>query len=59
MVPGLTREAVEKLKKFGPKTLGEAKKLPGLTPASIANLQLFLEAARGKGRRPRMFHVKH
>jgi tRNA uridine 5-carboxymethylaminomethyl modification enzyme len=50
-IPGLTREAVEKLKKFEPKTLGEAKKLPGLTPAAITNLQLFLEADRAKGRR--------
>ena len=57
-VPGLTREAVEKLKKFGPKTLGEAKKLPGLTPAAVANLHLFLEAGRGKRRRARMFHVE-
>jgi tRNA uridine 5-carboxymethylaminomethyl modification enzyme len=50
-VPGLTREAVEKLKKFGPASLGEAKRLPGLTPAAVANLQLFLERGRGGGRR--------
>jgi len=50
-VHGLTIEAVEKLVKFQPKTLGEAKRLPGLTPAAIANLQLYLEARRRRGGR--------
>ncbi len=39
-VPGLTREAIEKLEKFAPKTIGEAKKIPGMTPASIFNLHI-------------------
>ncbi len=41
-IPGLTREAREKLKKFRPKTIGEAKKIAGMTPAAIVNLQIFL-----------------
>ncbi|HEX2695846.1 MAG TPA: tRNA uridine-5-carboxymethylaminomethyl(34) synthesis enzyme MnmG [Acidobacteriota bacterium] len=45
-VPGLTREAVEKLGKYGPATLGEAKKIPGLTPAALFGLSLFIEAGR-------------
>lgn len=45
-VPGLTREAVEKLEKYGPATLGEAKKISGLTPAALFGLSLFIEAGR-------------
>jgi len=41
-IPGLTREVREKLKKFRPKTLGEAKKIPGMTPAAILNLHIHL-----------------
>jgi tRNA uridine 5-carboxymethylaminomethyl modification enzyme len=50
-VHGLTKEAIEKLSKFRPGTLGEAKRLPGLTPAALASLQLHLEARRRRGRR--------
>jgi tRNA uridine 5-carboxymethylaminomethyl modification enzyme len=50
-VHGLTREAVEKLEKFKPGTLGEARRLPGITPAAVAALQLHLEARRRRGGR--------
>jgi tRNA uridine 5-carboxymethylaminomethyl modification enzyme len=39
-VPGLTRELTEKLERFSPHTLGEAKRIPGMTPASIINLHI-------------------
>ncbi len=45
-VAGLTREAVEKLEKRRPATLGEARRLPGLTPAAIQSLGLHLEIRR-------------
>ncbi len=45
-VPGLTREAVENLEKYRPATMGEAKKIPGLTPAALFGLSLFIEANR-------------
>ena len=47
-VPGLNQEAVEKLGKYGPATLGEAKKISGLTPAALFSLGLFIEAGRKK-----------
>ncbi len=47
-VPGLTREAVENLEKYRPATMGEAKKIPGLTPAALFGLSLFIEANRKK-----------
>ncbi len=42
-ISGLTREAIERLEKVGPRTLGEAKKIRGVTPAAIQNLGLHLE----------------
>jgi tRNA uridine 5-carboxymethylaminomethyl modification enzyme len=48
-VSGLTREAVEKLEKRRPVTLGEARKIPGLTPAAVQNIGLHLEIQRKKG----------
>ena len=41
-IPGLTGEVAEKLKKFAPQTIGEAKKIPGMTPASLINLHIFI-----------------
>ncbi len=43
-VPGLTREVVENLKKFQPRTIGQAKRIPGITPAAVVNLSLYLRA---------------
>jgi tRNA uridine 5-carboxymethylaminomethyl modification enzyme len=48
-VSGLTREAVEKLVKMRPSTLGQARKIPGMTPAAVQNLGLHLEIQRKKG----------
>lgn len=47
-VPGLSREAVEKLEKKRPKSLGEARKIPGMTPAAVQNVGLYLEIERKK-----------
>jgi tRNA uridine 5-carboxymethylaminomethyl modification enzyme len=51
LVPGLTREAVEKLDKLRPATLGDARKLPGLTPAAVQNLSLYLEIRKKRAGR--------
>lgn len=42
-VHGLTAEAVEKLSKVRPITLGQASRIPGITPASIVALQIHLK----------------
>jgi tRNA uridine 5-carboxymethylaminomethyl modification enzyme len=57
-VPGLTREVVEKLRKSRPRTIGMAKRIPGITPAAIVNLGLYLKAWKKAHKGP-MFHVKH
>jgi tRNA uridine 5-carboxymethylaminomethyl modification enzyme len=43
---GLSREAQEKLKKVLPKTLGQASRIPGVTPADISVLWVDLEKSR-------------
>ena len=50
-VPGLTTEAVEKLRKAGPGTIGRARALAGITPAAVANLSLYIEAKTRKASR--------
>ena len=45
-VCGLTREISEKLEKARPKTIGQARKMPGMTPAALTNLIVFVRAGR-------------
>ncbi len=46
---GLSREMVEKLSRIRPSTLGQASRLPGVTPAALSLIQCFLEIqARGR-----------
>ena len=41
-VPGLSREAVERLTQVRPESLGQASRIPGMTPAAVAVLGAFL-----------------
>lgn len=41
---GLTAEVREKLQRFSPDTLGQASRIPGVTPAAIAILSIALKA---------------
>jgi len=41
-VPGLSREVVQRLSQVRPETLGQASRIPGVTPAAIAVLGVFL-----------------
>jgi len=45
-VPGISREIGEKLKKVQPETLGQAARIPGVTPAAIAILDVYLSMTR-------------
>ena len=42
-ISGLSREMVEKLGRVRPSTLGQASRLPGVTPAALSLIQCFLE----------------
>jgi tRNA uridine 5-carboxymethylaminomethyl modification enzyme len=41
-IPGLSREIQEKLERVGPATLGQAARIPGVTPAAVAVLDVYL-----------------
>ncbi|MCS7025524.1 MAG: tRNA uridine-5-carboxymethylaminomethyl(34) synthesis enzyme MnmG [Bryobacteraceae bacterium] len=41
-IPGISREIAEKLSRVRPETLGQASRIPGVTPAAIAILDVYL-----------------
>ena len=45
-VPGLSTEVRQKLERVRPETLGQAGRIPGVTPAAIAVLDIYLSLAR-------------
>ncbi len=45
---GLSREVCEKLQTFRPDTLGQASRIPGVTPAAVSILAVAVRAVRGK-----------
>ena len=48
-IPGLSREVREKLERVRPHTLGHAGQIPGVTPAAVAVLDVYLSVARQNG----------
>jgi tRNA uridine 5-carboxymethylaminomethyl modification enzyme len=58
-IPGLTREVIFRLEKARPGTIGQARMVPGMTPAAILSLAIFINSQKKLGKRERMFHVKH
>ena len=49
-VPGLSREIVEKLTRVRPRTLGQASRIPGVTPAAVAIVNVYVEMRQRSGR---------
>ena len=45
-IPGLSREIQDKLTRVRPATLGQAARIPGVTPAAVAILDVYLSVAR-------------
>lgn len=45
-IPGLSREVQEKLERVRPETLGQAARIPGVTPAAVAVLDIYLSMDR-------------
>jgi tRNA uridine 5-carboxymethylaminomethyl modification enzyme len=41
-IPGLSREVQQKLARVRPETLGQARRIPGVTPAAVAVLDVYL-----------------
>jgi tRNA uridine 5-carboxymethylaminomethyl modification enzyme len=48
-VSGLSREMQEKLHKIKPRTLGHASRIPGVTPAAVSLVNVYIEI-QGKRR---------
>jgi tRNA uridine 5-carboxymethylaminomethyl modification enzyme len=46
--PGLSREIVEKLEGVRPRTVGQASRIPGVTPAAVSILRLHLREGEGR-----------
>jgi tRNA uridine 5-carboxymethylaminomethyl modification enzyme len=42
-IPGLSREMVEKFSRVRPRTLGQASRIPGVTPAALAIVNVYVE----------------
>jgi tRNA uridine 5-carboxymethylaminomethyl modification enzyme len=49
LLPGLSREMTEKLTKVRPVSLGQASRIPGVTPAAIAIVRMHLRRGTGTG----------
>ena len=45
-IPGLSREIQDRLTRVRPGTLGQAARIPGVTPAAIAVLDVYLSLER-------------
>jgi tRNA uridine 5-carboxymethylaminomethyl modification enzyme len=43
LIPGLTREVVEKLERIRPLNFGQAQRISGMTPAALSLLRIYLE----------------
>jgi len=41
-IPGLSTEAKQKLERVRPQTLGQAARIPGITPAAVAVIDVYL-----------------
>lgn len=47
-IPGISREVCEKLARVRPQTLGQAGRIPGITPAAISILNIYIESSHIK-----------
>ena len=51
-VSGLSREMQEKLVKIRPRTLGHASRIPGVTPAAVSLVHVFIEIQASAANKP-------
>jgi tRNA uridine 5-carboxymethylaminomethyl modification enzyme len=49
-VPGLSTEIRGRLKLTRPESIGQVSRTPGVTPAAVANLMIYLKMQGAKGR---------
>ena len=51
-MPGLSAEMIEKLTRVRPRSIGQASRIPGVTPAALSIILLHLELGRDRGTVP-------
>ena len=51
-LPGLSREIAEKLERIQPSSVGQASRIPGMTPAALSILLFHIERKRSAGADP-------
>jgi tRNA uridine 5-carboxymethylaminomethyl modification enzyme len=51
-VSGLSREMQEKLQRVRPRTLGQASRIPGVTPAAVSLVNVYIEIQARRGPQP-------
>jgi tRNA uridine 5-carboxymethylaminomethyl modification enzyme len=51
-VSGLSREMQEKLMRVRPQTIGQASRIPGVTPAALSLINVYIEIQAKRGQRP-------
>ena len=51
-IPGLSREMIERLSSVRPVTLGQASRIPGVTPAAVAVIGAYLDRPRARAMAP-------
>jgi tRNA uridine 5-carboxymethylaminomethyl modification enzyme len=56
-IPGISREVSEKLDRVRPVTLGQAARIPGVTPAAVAILEIYLKLGVSRETEPSRFRV--
>jgi len=49
-IPGLSSEIRGRLKVTRPESIGQVSRMPGVTPAAVANLMIYLKMQASKGR---------
>ena len=52
LIRSLSAESREKLSRVRPRTLGQASRIPGVTPADVAMLSVYIEGIRGNNGTP-------
>jgi tRNA uridine 5-carboxymethylaminomethyl modification enzyme len=52
-IPGLTKEVVFRLEKAQPATIGQARGIPGMTPAALLSLAVFISVHKNRGKNQR------
>jgi tRNA uridine 5-carboxymethylaminomethyl modification enzyme len=60
LIPGLSNETREKLKQARPATIGAASRIPGMTPAAITTVLIYINKQKsGKGAADAARHTTH